>query len=130
MYVHIYHTIPTDTPLPQVSILLFYRRLFGNRTQLQKIVMYFLVFQILFALASIFAFAFVCSPVKAWWTFELRAHGCPTFRQTMTLYTALRMVTVACDIGVLCLPMKMVWDLRIPTKQRAGLAVLFALGLL
>lgn len=92
--------------------------------------LYFLVFQVLFALASICTFAFVCSPVRAWWSVELHAHRCPTLRQTMRLYTTLRAVTVACDIGVLCLPMKMVYSLKIPPKQRAGLAMLFALGLL
>ncbi|KAA8902684.1 hypothetical protein FN846DRAFT_74884 [Sphaerosporella brunnea] len=114
----------------KISILLFYRRLFGHRKRLQRIVLAFIAFQLVFAVASVFAYAFMCAPVHAYWTLELHAHACPTFKTTLAMYMTLRSVTVACDVALLLLPMRMVWDLKIPQRQRLGLAALFGLGLL
>jgi hypothetical protein len=114
----------------KVSILLFYRRLFGTRKKLQRVVTGFMGFHIIFAVVSILTYAFMCAPVSAYWRLEMRVHGCPTFRSALTMYMTLRSITVICDIALLCLPMKMVWDLKIPTRQRLGLACLFALGFL
>ncbi|KAI5810694.1 hypothetical protein BZA77DRAFT_327156 [Pyronema omphalodes] len=112
------------------SILLYYRRLFGNNKVMQNIVTYFLIFQWVFAISSILAFATICNPIKAWWVLSLRNGGCPTLKQTMAIYVSLRLVTVLCDIGVLCLPMRMVWKLQLPLRHRIGLLGVFALGFL
>jgi hypothetical protein len=114
----------------KVSILLFYRRLFGKRKRLQQIVLGFIAFHILFAVASILTYAFMCWPVSAYWDLEQRTNSCPTFKKALTMYMTLRSVTVTCDIALLLLPMKMVWDLQIPARQRLGLVCLFALGFL
>jgi hypothetical protein len=97
---------------------------------MQNIVTYFLVFQWVFAIASMLAFATICNPIKAWWVLSLRNAGCPTLKQTMAVYVSLRVVTVLCDIGVLCLPMRMVWKLELPLRHRIGLLGVFALGFL
>lgn len=113
----------------KLSVLLFYRRLFGhNNPTLQAIVRYFILFQIIFAIASIFAFALVCHPIRAWWTVPLRANSCPTFHQMAMISVSLRVVTATCDIAVLLLPMPLVRRLPFPAKKRFGLAVVFFLG--
>ncbi|KAF8241724.1 hypothetical protein K440DRAFT_608226 [Wilcoxina mikolae CBS 423.85] len=114
----------------KMSILLFYRRLFGVcHPTLQRIVRYFLLFQLAFAAASVITFSCICNPVNAWWELELRVQGCPTFMQTMVLYVGLRTVTVLCDIIMLLLPIPMVWRLKLPLRQRMGLVGIFSLGL-
>ena len=112
----------------KTSILFFYRRLFGGHAVLQRIVRYFLIFQVAFAVASLIALALICRPVHAWWVLEMRVSNCPTLRHIMVLYVSLRSVTVLCDVGMLLLPMRAVWRLQLPLRQRVGLLGVFALG--
>ena len=114
----------------KTSILLFYRRLFGCHVVLQRIARYFLLFQVAFAVASLITLALICIPARAWWSLGMRAQKCPTMRHVTTLYIWLRSVTVLCDVGVLLLPMHMVWQLHLPLRQRAGLLGVFMLGFL
>lgn len=114
----------------KVSILLFYRRLFGANRRMQRVVMGLIIFQVAFALASCLTFILICHPVRAWWILADHADYCPTFKQTNARYVGLRVVTVVCDIIVVILPMRMVSKLEIPLRQRLALSILFGLGIL
>ncbi|TGZ81843.1 hypothetical protein EX30DRAFT_395233 [Ascodesmis nigricans] len=116
--------------LIKISILLFYKRLFPSNARMQKVCDWFIIFQIVFTIGACIGFALICKPIEGWWRLDIRAEACPTFVATMRIYVGLRIVTVICDIAVVCLPMKMLWGLKIPRQKKAGLAVLFSLGFL
>lgn len=113
----------------KLSHLLFYRRLFGKARTLQRIVTMLILFQGMYTVGHCLGLVFVCRPVQAWWTLSLRADHCPSFSQTMVIYVTLRSISVFADVVGLLLPMKMLRDLKIPTKHKAGLAVIFGLGI-
>jgi len=110
------------------SILLFYRRLFGMKRNMQRLVLWFIAFQAIFAIASCFTFAFICHPIKGWWVLSMRVESCPNFHHTAAIWVSMRAVTVLCDIIVVLLPLKLVAELDLPLRQRLGLSSLFALG--
>jgi hypothetical protein len=89
-----------------------------------------MIFQVIYTLACCLTYALLCRPFWAWWDIYNRAHSCPTFKKITVIYVSLRVITVLTDIIVLLLPSKIIWQLRIPARQRAGLACVFALGLL
>lgn len=114
----------------KLSHLLFYRRLFGQARTLQRMVKVLVAFQVMYTVAHCLGLVFVCRPVAAWWTLSLRADHCPGFSQTMIIYVSLRSVSVFADVVGLLLPMKMLRDLKIPTRHKAGLGVIFGLGIM
>ncbi|KAI5847041.1 hypothetical protein DFP73DRAFT_543950 [Morchella snyderi] len=114
----------------KLSLLLFYRRLFGPNRLLQRLVIIFIIFQVIYTVGSTGGLIFICSPVYAWWYVSLRATKCPDFIKTMTIFLSLRAVSVFTDVLVLLLPMKMLWDLKIPVRQKLGLGVVFGLGIM
>lgn len=114
----------------KLSVLLFYRRLFGEDQTLQRLVKVLIFFDATFTVGYCFGLISICQPVQAWWVLTLRVDHCPGFSKTMAIYVSLRSISVFTDLLVLCLPMKMLWDLRIPLKQKAGLAVIFGLGIM
>ncbi|RPB00766.1 hypothetical protein L873DRAFT_1678860 [Choiromyces venosus 120613-1] len=114
----------------KMSLLLFYRRLFGRDSLLQRIVKGFIIFETIHTVASSIGLIFICTPIASWWDIARRAQDCPTFHQTMIIYVSVRAVSVLTDVLVVCLPMKMVSDLKVPVMQKIGLASIFGLGVL
>lgn len=114
----------------KLSLLLFYRRLFGQDRKLQLLVKALILFQAIYTLGHCIGLMFICRPVQAWWIITLRVDHCPKFLDTMIIYVCLRSVSVFTDLLVLCLPMGMLWGLKIPRRQKARLAVIFGLGIM
>ncbi|CUS11602.1 unnamed protein product [Tuber aestivum] len=114
----------------KISLLLFYRRLFGPHRSLQRAVRYFIIFETIHTFGSCIGFVFMCAPVSSWWNIFRRADDCPTFHETMAIYVGVRAVSVLTDILVVLLPMKLVWDLRVSARKKIGLATVFGLGVI
>ncbi|KAG0633165.1 hypothetical protein HOY80DRAFT_1141627 [Tuber brumale] len=114
----------------KMSLILFYRRLFGPNRSMQRVVKGFMIFETIHTLASSIGFIFICTPVHSWWNIFRRAQDCPTLRQTMAIYVGVRAVSVLTDILVVLLPMRLVWGLKVSVGQKIGLATIFGLGVL
>ncbi|PWW74261.1 hypothetical protein C7212DRAFT_365278 [Tuber magnatum] len=114
----------------KMSLLLFYRRLFGPNLPLQRVVRLFMIFETIHTFGSCIGFTFMCTPIHSWWNIFRRAEDCPTLRETMAIYVGVRAVSVLTDILVVLLPMKLVWDLKASVKEKIGLATVFGLGVM
>lgn len=114
----------------KLSILLFYRRLVGPiNVKMEWAIRILIGFVTLYTVASIFALAFMCVPANSYWDLEKLHDGdCPTQHQLMIRYRTVLGMHVALDFIILVLPMKIVYDLNLPWKQKAGLIVLFGTG--
>ena len=112
--------------LVKISLLLLYRRVFDN----QKFKTYILVVGALclsWFVAGVFSNIFQCSPVSA--AFDERRMlpdvHCLDLKAWCYGVTASNMLL---DIIILAMPISMVWQLRLPTRQKVILSGIFLLG--
>lgn len=81
-------------------------------------------FVILYAFASIIATVVQCLPVRRAWDHEI-AGNCINLT---AFWYANATANVLGDIFILGLPMPVIMNLNLPSRQRWGLALVFALG--
>ncbi|MCJ1464379.1 hypothetical protein MMC07_002992 [Pseudocyphellaria aurata] len=109
--------------LTKTSILLLYLRIFPNKS-FRKAVYGLLVFVNGYAVASIIATIFQCTPVVR--AFD---HGSPGSCIDLTAFWyANASANILGDFAILALPMPVINSLHLPRRQRIGLMMVFALG--
>ncbi|OAL04900.1 hypothetical protein IQ06DRAFT_323837 [Phaeosphaeriaceae sp. SRC1lsM3a] len=117
----------------KLSILTFYRRLSASVLSRPLLIAIWtsIVFVAAFGPACIFALIFTCSPVEAYWfrftTSWLRTHKYHCTDEVAYLVAVITISTIQDFIACL-LPLFVVCKLRLPTRQKLGLAVVFLLG--
>ncbi|KAF2737808.1 hypothetical protein EJ04DRAFT_590519 [Polyplosphaeria fusca] len=111
----------------KLSILLQYRRIFTYKEMRMTI---YIIFGICVALGieSVLTGIFTCVPVDAFWNLEKQSTAICLDRAA--LYYANAGLGIATDVMVAVLPVKAVWSLRIPKRQKIALVILLTLGLL
>ena len=117
--------------LIKTAILLQYLRLFAPQKSLDPFMWYSA--RIVIAVAGIFycisAFItiFACSPRAAIWNTLITDYKCV---DNTTLVLTTYLFNIVSDILILMLPAKAVWKLRMPTKKKVKIVLLFAIGLM
>lgn len=109
----------------KISIVVFLRRLLGTLTVYRVVTMGLIVFVTCWALAALLVNIFQCWPVQYYYNKDLDGHcmGHQTaFFQTMG---SLALVE---DVIILCLPIPVVWGLKITTRQKFAVTFVFSLG--
>ncbi|KAL6715466.1 hypothetical protein ACLMJK_006427 [Lecanora helva] len=111
-------------PLVKISILLLYKRLFPlDRVHL---IIYILVGILVgFEISTTFVDIFGCHPIAAAWNKKIPHSHCVV---PQTLYMATAGINLATDVIILCIPMPLVWGLRLSVKRKVGVSLIFVLG--
>lgn len=109
--------------LTKTSILLLYLRIFPNKP-FRKAVYGLLVFVNGYAVASIVATIFQCTPVVR--TFDRDTPG--SCINLTAFWYANATANILGDFAILALPMPVINSLHLPRRQRIGLMMVFALG--
>lgn len=107
----------------QVSILLFYRRLFPTQ-RIHQITMGLFIFLGVWYTAFQLAAIFQCTPVNYYWNRTIPGH-CVNY---IDLYIALAATNTLTDITLLVLPMPTVWGLKVSRSRKLALSGVFLLG--
>lgn len=114
--------------LIRASILLFYRRLFGpTHPKHQLLVKILLVLLIPATIAFTCLTALMCTPIQAAWNPWERAGSCKDMyfqKFVMGMYST----SLAFDVIILVLPLRAVWQLQLPNKQKWGVVVMLLCG--
>ncbi|RPA86430.1 hypothetical protein BJ508DRAFT_133751 [Ascobolus immersus RN42] len=121
-------TYPTMMGLIRASILLFYRRLFGPTHPTHQLLVRILL-ALLIPATIIFSClsALMCTPIQAAWNPWERAGTCKDmFYQKFVM--AMYATSLAFDVIILLLPLRAVWQLQLPNKQKLGVAVMLLCG--
>jgi hypothetical protein len=132
---------PTACSLTKISLCLTYYRLFPGR--MDKIFCWSLsIFVILYTVACLFLSLFQCTPIKGYWDPSVKLK-CINMRATLVSMAAMNSLSdflvylvSRCDLywrrdaDRYKYPIKPLWSLRLPVKQRIGLIFLFSVGLL
>ncbi|KAL9630232.1 MAG: hypothetical protein Q9164_006526, partial [Protoblastenia rupestris] len=109
----------------KISILLFYYRLFRVNTRFVIAVWVMATVTACWYFTSTFVIIFQCFPVHYMWDRKIPGGQCIPQE---ALWIGSSVTSLLTDVAILCLPMPMIWNLRIPMKQKVALAGVFLLG--
>ena len=75
-------------------------------------------------LAGVFSTIFQCTPIAAAWNPSIPSHCI----HGVVFFQAIVSLNLLTDLVILCLPLRMVWDLHLDIRQKFILLGLFSLG--
>lgn len=111
-------------PLIKLSVILFYRRIFGMTKS-----MWFCVFLTLgYFVACYIAFLVCCRPVSYYWTQYTDSSGGICVFSLYSFYIGNAAANVATDVVILLVPMSLVWKLQMRPFQKVLVCGIFMLG--
>ncbi|KAI0201215.1 hypothetical protein F4808DRAFT_130596 [Astrocystis sublimbata] len=112
--------------LIRLSVLFFYRRIFHVRTfiTINNIV---LGFSAVFAVAFTFILIFQCNPPSAIWE-KLETEYGDSCLPVLPLYLSYIYIDLGLDVLTFVLPIPHILGLKLPTRQKIGVASIFLLG--
>ncbi|GAB1319644.1 hypothetical protein MFIFM68171_09854 [Madurella fahalii] len=119
-------------PLLKVGILIEWCRMFVPHGSVTKnafwwgcVILSFI--QIGAAVATIIALNLQCIPHQAIWDFTIPGALCFKLYNLQVSSASIQLIS---DVGILLLPQRVIWTLKMSWKKRMGVSVIFGLGLL
>ncbi|KAF8857378.1 hypothetical protein BDZ45DRAFT_705240 [Acephala macrosclerotiorum] len=109
----------------KVALVIFYKRI-ASRTTLQTIYNIVLVALGVTWTIIFFDIIFQCYPIDRKWTTDT-SRACST-KASDTNYWLTILLNILSDLVIITLPITMVMKLKMPLKQKLGVAAMFALG--
>ncbi|CZR65542.1 uncharacterized protein PAC_15442 [Phialocephala subalpina] len=113
-----------STSLAKISILFFYLRLAVTKTY-KRIIYFSIGFIVVWAITFSAVIIFQCQPVSEYWN----PTGTKCYKPEIALFIH-GLTNTMTDVYIYILPMKMVWEVQLPKRQRIGLLAIFAAGFL
>lgn len=107
----------------KLAVLLFYWRIFPSRT-FHRVIYGIATFIICWFIACIVTYVIQCNPVYLFW--EPTAAGYCINRNQFYLASAI--LGLITDVVLVTMPMPIVWGLRMATKKKFALMVVFLMG--
>ncbi|KAG9231474.1 hypothetical protein BJ875DRAFT_406887 [Amylocarpus encephaloides] len=111
--------------ITKVAVLILYLRLATSK-RLRIIIWSVMAFVILTSVASVFATIFQCTPIQKAWEVPMTSHG--TCINVNSLFYANAGLDIIHDLIIFVLPMKMLYQLQLPKRQKYALIMVFAVG--
>jgi hypothetical protein len=81
----------------------------------------------LFYVITTFLTVYACTPREKIWNKLLPGGKCLNYR---AIIVSTAFFNICSDVAILLLPVHTVWSLRIPTKKKVGISLMFSIGLL
>ncbi|KAK7185407.1 hypothetical protein DPSP01_001972 [Paraphaeosphaeria sporulosa] len=129
MLIYLYCSIPTYNIalfFVRISILLQYRRIFVFSRGVWSANTFLMGVSAAFALESVFVGVFQCVPIDAFWdTKKMPAARCIN---VIAWYYANAGLNVAVDLLIAVLPVRAIWRLHIPAKQKVAVQLILTMG--
>ncbi|KAF2820097.1 hypothetical protein CC86DRAFT_374790 [Ophiobolus disseminans] len=108
----------------KLSLCLFYLR-FSPSKSFRIAVYAVMTVSVAYSLPTAFGFAWVCHPVAKYWDFTIKTGYCINVDGYFLGTTC---VNAALDLALLVLPLFIIKDLRLPIRQKIGVALLLMTG--
>jgi hypothetical protein len=110
-----------------MSILLFYRRIFFVTTGYKRATVFAMVIITVFFITTEISVLLVCQPVERFWNRMTPRYPGKCFNFNL-FNLAIGIVDTVIDVGILMLPIRMAFSLRLAMRTRVAVAGIFALG--
>ena len=116
--------------LTKLSVLQQYLR-FLVKKPIRKACWTVTIIVILYSIVAVALCIFTCQPVSYFWNQVLDKSGSQGHcLNELGLWTANASFNIISDLVVLSLPMRALYEIHLPRKQKLGLLIVFALGFL
>ncbi|KAI1857415.1 hypothetical protein JX265_011150 [Neoarthrinium moseri] len=118
-------TIYTPTTgLAKLSLLCFYNKVSPARWWIwcTRISIFVLAG---YTVAITFAMLFACNPIRRSWDVTMTEGECVN---RPYLYIAIAALQILSDVGLIIMPMPMIYGLQMPSRQKIGLVLMFVVG--
>jgi hypothetical protein len=112
--------------ITKFSILLQYRRIFASSKRMRVAIYVVGAFILAWCIEAIFASAFMCRPISAFWDLTIVATS--KCINGYALYYTNAAINILTDLAVAMLPLPSVWGLQLPRKQKIALMFILAIG--
>ena len=109
----------------KISIIVFLRRLLGTLTIYRVLAIGLIVFVTGFDLAALLVNIFQCWPVQYYYNKDLNGH---CMGHQTAFFQSMGSLGLFEDVVILCLPIPVVWRLKITTRQKFAITFVFSLG--
>lgn len=110
--------------LYKLAIVLFYYRTFPSEG-FRKVLRVFLIFMLAVWAAHFLAMVFICTPISFFWDNSVAGGYCI---DEYALFMSASAWTIVFDVGVLVLPTRVVWNMRVSRSEKITLTGIFILG--
>lgn len=102
----------------KLSILVFYTRFASTADRHQRAVIYTLfVIVLIYGTVTSFPFLYICRPIERYWDFTITEGSCVGLLPIMVFNSVMNCLT---DAAILLLPIWLLWELRLPLRQKMG----------
>ncbi|KAL9597713.1 MAG: hypothetical protein Q9219_004970 [cf. Caloplaca sp. 3 TL-2023] len=112
----------------KLSILYFYKRLFGVKQHFRWILYGTMGFVVAYCIGIALTIIFQCSPPSATW--DLLARAQKSCLSLINIEIAIGGFNIPSDIFILLLPVPILWKLQMPLRKKLGLTAIMATGIL
>ncbi|KAH8768402.1 hypothetical protein F5883DRAFT_554510, partial [Diaporthe sp. PMI_573] len=111
----------------KLSILAFYLNIaLGPVAKRQRVAIYSIaVVVFLYGTLTSFEWLFACRPMEKYWDFTITDGTCINFIKIMLFNGVMNVVT---DTAILCFPIWILWNLRLPVRQKIGVMGIMMTG--
>ncbi|KAL9023510.1 MAG: hypothetical protein Q9180_008206, partial [Flavoplaca navasiana] len=109
----------------KTSVLCLYLRIFGVNKKFAIVVKCFIVAAVVWGIAVLLTTIFQCNPVRGAWDISVPRNQCFNLR---TWLIATNVPNIVIDFGIICLPLPLVWKLKLSIERKIGLTGVFLLG--
>lgn len=113
----------------KISICCFYLRLSPEKS-FRLPVFIVIGFTTAYSIAGFLVLVFSCSPVAASWNLALSALPTTHCINRPAEYLAQSIINIVTDICIVLLPLRKIWKLQLPFRQKVTVTIIFALGLM
>lgn len=112
--------------LIKLSILDLYAWIFREKW-LQHTAHVLMALAVLYSAAATLEIFLICQPLASFWNPMIPGGHCGNLRQA---WLAVGITNLLLDVFTILLPLPVLWSLKLATKCKVGLSVIFSLGLL
>ncbi|KAF3903249.1 hypothetical protein ABW20_dc0105918 [Dactylellina cionopaga] len=116
--------------LIKMSILFLYERIIPKTHSMRKVLIGFMVFQIVYFFACELTFIFQCNPIEGALDFTFRLYEAPKCIPLKPMLYSFGIIHIFVDLALLVLPIRVIWELQMPIKRKLSCLSLFVVGAL
>ena len=108
----------------KMSILILYLRLFAVNKTFRYLTWSMMVFVCGYLIANLLTQIFGCSPRSKYWDPGIQGH-CINYTKAGLAYGSMNIIS---DLLIFILPIPIVWQLKLATKEKIGVSIIFMSG--
>ena len=112
--------------LAKISLSMTHLRILPGASD-RRFAWFAIIFSILYCISITLVMIFQCHPIYAYWDIDIEEYSCidePAFNFSAQILNSVS------DILIFLWPVRTLWSVRVPVRQRLGLVFVFSIGAL